>query len=147
MRRTGTLRWTLGPLVAFLQYAYWSGMAAAQEPPQAPAAASSYPIDLPTTLRLAGAQNLDVQLAHNAVDEAHANYASALERFLPTLAPSAAYLHHSGFDQNVNGSVIDVTRHADRNGAYLTAQIPVGDAIFTSLQTPQLVAAADAGAN
>src|SRR5215467_15710898 len=138
MRRTGALRWTLDPLAAFLLHASWSGMAAAQEPPQAPAA-SSYPIDLPTTLRLAGAQNLDVQLAHNAVDDAHANYVSALERFLPTLAPSASYLHHSGFDQNVNGTMIDVTRHADKNGAYLTAQIPVGDAIFTSLQTHQLV--------
>ena len=93
MRRTGTLRSPLGPLVAFLLQSCWSGMAAAQQPPQAPAAASSYPIDLPTTLRLAGAQNLDVQLAHNAVDEAHANYASALERFLPTLAPSASYLN------------------------------------------------------
>jgi len=146
MRRTDTLRWTLGPLVALLLHACWSGMAAAQEPPQAPAAASSYPIDLPTTLRLAGAQNLDVQLAHNAVDEAHANYASALERFLPTLAPSASYLHHSGFDQDVSGRVVDVTKHAETTGAYLTAQIPVGDAIFTSLQTHQLVAAADAGA-
>ena len=146
MRRTGTLRSPLGPLVAFLLQSCWSGMAAAQEPPKAPAAASSYPIDLPTTLRLAGAQNLDVQLAHNAVDEAHANYASALERFLPTLAPSASYLHHSGFDQDVNGRMVDVTKHAETTGAYLTAQIPVGDAIFTSLQTHQLVAAADAGA-
>ena len=146
MRRAGTLPFTLGALVAFLLHVCWSAMAAAQEPPRAPAVAPTYPIDLPTTLRLAGAQNLDVQLAHNAVDDAHANYVSALERFLPTLAPSASYLHHSGFDQNVNGTMIDVTRHADKNGAYLTAQIPVGDAIFTSLQTHQLVAAADAGA-
>ena len=141
MRRTGAGRSSPSLLLAC-----WIGMAAAQEPPRAPAAAPTYPIDLPTTLRLAGAQNLDVQLAHNAVDDAHANYVSALERFLPTLAPSASYLHHSGFDQNVNGTMIDVTRHADKNGAYLTAQIPVGDAIFTSLQTHQLVAAADAGA-
>jgi len=141
MRRTGAGRSSPSLLLAC-----WIGMAAAQEPPHAPAAAPTYPIDLPTTLRLAGAQNLDVQLAHNAVDDAHANYVSALERFLPTLAPSASYLHHSGFDQNVNGTMIDVTRHADKNGAYLTAQIPVGDAIFTSLQTHQLVAAADAGA-
>jgi outer membrane protein TolC len=132
--------------LGFLLPACWSGIAAAQEPPRVSAPAPTYPIDLPTTLRLAGAQNLDIQLAHNAVDDAHANYVSALERFLPTLAPSAAYLHHSGFDQAVDGTMVDVTKHADTTGAYLAAQIPVGDAIFTALQTHQLVAAADAGA-
>ncbi|HEY6926611.1 MAG TPA: TolC family protein [Steroidobacteraceae bacterium] len=132
--------------MAVLVHLSWSGAATAQEPPRAGAAISTYPIDLPTTLRLVGAQNLDVQLAHNAVVEAHANYDSALERFLPTLAPSASYLHHSGFDQDVNGRMVDVTKHADTTGAYLTAQIPVGDAIFAALQTHQLVVAADAGA-
>ena len=57
---------------------------------------STYPIDLPTTLRLAGAKNLDVQLARTVVDEAHANYASAVEKFIPALIPTASYLHHSG---------------------------------------------------
>jgi len=42
--------------------------------------------------------------------------------------------------------LLDVSKHNDTAGAYLTAQIPVGDAIFTALQTHQLVAAADAGA-
>ncbi len=41
--------------------------------------AEPYVIDLATTLRLAGAQNLDVQLARNAVDQAHAGYTSARE--------------------------------------------------------------------
>lgn len=122
MKRTGAAPSILGSL---LLYVFWTGAAAGQEPPQGGAASSTYPIDLPTTLRLAGAQNLDVQLAHNAVVEAHANYVSALERFLPTLAPSASYLHHSGFDQDVNGRMVDVTKHNDTTGAYLTAQIPV----------------------
>ena len=144
MRHTGAAPSILASIT--LLYASLSGVAAGQEPPRGGAAPSTYPIDLPTTLRLAGAQNLDVQLAHNAVAEAHANYVSALERFLPTLAPSASYLHHSGFDQDVNGRMVDVTKHNDTTGAYLTAQIPVGDAIFTALQTHQLMAAADAGA-
>ena len=122
------------------------GAATAQESPPPAATAATYPIDLPTALRLAGAQNLDVQLARNAVDEAHANYASAVERFLPSLVPSASYLRHTGRDQRVEGPLLDVSKHNDTAGAYLTAQIPVGDAIFTALQTHQLVAAADAGA-
>jgi outer membrane protein TolC len=108
--------------------------------------ATALPIDLATTLRLAGAQNLDVQLARAAVDEARANYASALERFVPTLVPSASYLRHGGKAQAVDGTVIDADKHSDTTGIGLTAQIPVGEAIFSSLQSRQLLAAVDAAA-
>lgn len=131
--------------------------AAAQEPPGAagagttsdPAAsqtaASTYPIDLPTTLRLAGARNLDIQLARTVVEEAHATYTSAIEGFLPSLVPAANYLHHAGRDQRVEGPLIDVTRHNESAGVYATAQIPVGEAIFRSLESRRLITAADAG--
>jgi outer membrane protein TolC len=123
---------------------YWN-IAVAQEPPQQSATApSTYPIDLPTTLRLAGARNLDVQLARTVVDEAHANYTSAIEGFLPTLIPGASYLRHTGRDQAVDGPLIDVTKHNQSTGLSATAQIPVGDAIFRSLQSRQLITAADA---
>lgn len=117
----------------------------AQEPPPRPSGApTTYPIDLPTTLRLAGVRNLDVQLARTVVEEAHANYASALEGFLPTVVPAASYLHHTGRDQKVEGALIDVTRHAESRGIYASAQISVGEAVFHSLQSRQLITAADA---
>jgi outer membrane protein TolC len=119
-------------------------VAGAQEPGQPSGTSSTYPIDLPTALRLAGAQNLDVQLARTAVDEAHAHYTSAVEGFLPTLVPAAAYLHHSGRDQEVQGDLIDVTKHYQTAGVAAAAEIPVGDAIFQRLQSRQLIAAADA---
>jgi outer membrane protein TolC len=115
-----------------------------QREPNPAGAESSYPVDLPTVLRLAGAQNLDVQLARNAVDEAHANYDSAVERFLPALVPSASYLRHTGRDQAVDGNLVDVTKHSQTAGVAVSGQIPVGDAIFQALQTRQLVHAADA---
>lgn len=115
------------------------------DPSQQTASAATYPIDLPTTLRLAGAKNLDVQLARTTVDEAHANYTSAIEEFLPSFAPAANYLHHAGRDQRVEGPLIDVTRHNESAGVYASAQIPVGEAIFRSLQGRQLITAADAG--
>src|SRR5712671_7323521 len=87
-----------------------TGAATAQEPVQPAAADSTYPIDLATALRLAGAQNLDVQLARNAVDEAHANYVSSVEQFIPALVPSASYLRHTGRDQNVDGTLIDAPK-------------------------------------
>ena len=114
----------------------------AQESPER--ALPTYPIDLPTTLRLAGDRNLDVQLARTVVEEAHANYVSAIEGFLPSLVPTASYLHHSGRDQRVEGPLIDVTKRNESAGVYAAAQIPVGDAIFRSLQGRQLINAADA---
>jgi outer membrane protein TolC len=114
----------------------------AQESPER--ALPTYPIDLPTTLRLAGDRNLDVQLARTVVEEAHANYVSAIQGFLPSLVPTASYLHHSGRDQRVEGPLIDVTKRNESAGVYAAAQIPVGDAIFRSLQGRQLMNAADA---
>jgi outer membrane protein TolC len=104
------------------------------------------PIDLATTLRLAGAQNLDVELARNAVMEARANHASAIEKFLPALVPSANYLRHSGRAQVVDGTIVDVTKHSDATGVGVSAHIVVGDAIFSTLQSRQFVTAADAAA-
>ena len=118
-----------------------SSTALAQE-----ANASTLPIDLATTLRLAGAQNLDVQLAQNAVEQAHATYASALESFLPSIVPGARYLHHSGRTQAVDGSILDVTKHSDERNVALTGQVVVGDAVFNALQGRRLLSAAEAGA-
>src|SRR5258708_3317296 len=126
------------PILCLLLFASLTGAATSQEAAQSAAADSTYPIDLATVLRLAGAQNLDVQLARNAVDEAHANYTSAVERFLPALVPSATYLRHTGQDQAFNGPVVDVPKNSETVGASLTAQIPVGDAIFSALHAHQL---------
>jgi outer membrane protein TolC len=120
------------------------GLAIAQGP--TPSTANVYPIDLPTTLQLAGAQNLDVRLARTAVEEARANYVSALEKFLPAVTPSASYLRHSGRVQAVDGTILDVTKRSETSGVGLSAQIPVGEAIFAALLSRQLLAAADAAA-
>src|SRR5437879_9431050 len=132
--------------LCILLSAVFSG-AAAQESTQqttAEGTGSTFPIDLVTALRLAGARNLDVQLARTAVQDAHANYYSAVERFLPTFVPAASYLHHTGRDQNVNGTLLDVTKHNETAGVTAVAEIPVGEALFQTLQTRQLLAAADA---
>ena len=126
--------------------ALFSG-AAAQEPARQTTAdgpGSTFPIDLVTALRLAGARNLDVQLARTAVEDAHANYYSAVERFLPSFVPAASYLRHTGRDQDVNGPLIDVTKHSETAGVTAAAEVPVGEALFQTLQTRQLLAAADA---
>src|SRR5205085_11475178 len=47
-----------------------------------------FPIDLPTVLRLANAQNLDVQIARQRLEEAKAQNDSAAEQFLPWISPA-----------------------------------------------------------
>jgi outer membrane protein TolC len=110
------------------------------------AGSGALPIDLATTLRLAGAQNLDVQLARNAVEQAHAGYTSALGSFLPAIVPAARYLRHTGSVQTADGSMIDADKRSEEIGIALTGQVAVGEAVFGTLQGRRLVNAAQAGA-
>ena len=70
------------------------------------------PIDLPTALRLGGAQNLDVQIAREKLAEAKANHASAVSQFFPWLSPGITYRRHDDKIQDVEGNVIDVHKYS-----------------------------------
>ncbi len=100
-------------------------------------------IDLPTALRLAHAQNLDVQIARERLNEARGNRESAVEQFLPWIAPGAAFRRHTGRIQAVDGTMLDVDKQSYTAGGAVTAQIDLGDAIYRSLASKQLVTAAD----
>src|ERR1019366_387133 len=103
-----------------------------------------YPIDLPTALRLAGAQNLDIQLARERLSEAQANRQSALEQFFPWLNVGAAYHRRDGVAQAVPaGTISDAHFQSYNPGGALTAQMDLGDAIYKSLAAKQLVKASD----
>ena len=124
--------------------------ASSAERPAPPAAATDpsgaaavYPIDLPTALRLAGAQNLDVQLARERLAEARANHQGALAQFFPWLAPGAVYRRHENRVQAVDGTIFDADKQSYSVGGSLTAQVELGDAIYKSLVAKQLVKAAD----
>jgi outer membrane protein TolC len=105
-----------------------------------------YPIDLPTALRLAGAQNLDVQIARERLREAEANRASALEQFFPWVSPGVGYHRRDGVAQAVpSGIISDAHYQSYAPGATLTAQVALGDAIYNSLASRQLVKASDQG--
>src|SRR5438445_7337108 len=102
-------------------------------------------IDLPSTLRLAGARSLDVQLAREKLDEAHAAEESAIERFFPWLAPGATYRRHDNLIQNTEGLIEEVHKESYAPGGTVIAQTDIGDAIFTSLEAHQLTKAARHG--
>lgn len=99
-------------------------------------------IDLATALRLAGAQNVDVQIARTRLDKAKAEHAMAMSRFFPWLAPGFGYRRHGGNLQESAGKIIDVDKQQYTAGAAITAEVDLGDAIYSSLAAKQLVGAA-----
>ena len=104
-----------------------------------------HPIDLATALRLAGAQNLDVQLAREKLAEARANNEGATWQLFPWLAPGFAYRGHDNRIQDVQGQIIDVHRDSYELGGAFVARLDVGDAIYKKLAARQLAKAAEHG--
>jgi outer membrane protein TolC len=103
-----------------------------------------YPIDLPTVLRLAGAQNLEIQIARQHLKEAEAERSSALERFFPWVSPGIAYHRRDGVAQAVPaGTISDAHFQSYAPGVGLAAQLDLGDAIYGALAAKQMVRASD----
>src|SRR3989449_2531868 len=102
-------------------------------------------INLPTVLRLAGARNIDIQLAREKLAEAYAAEESAMERFFPWLAPGVTYRRHDNLIQNTEGLIEEVHKQSYAPGGTVAAQIDIGDAIFKSLEAHQLTKAARHG--
>ncbi len=107
--------------------------------------ATTHPIDLPTVLQLAGAQNIDVQIARERLAEARANRDIATEQFFPWIAPGVGYRRHDGQLQDITGTVFDASKQSYTLGGTLTAQVDLGDAYYKSLAAKQLVKAAGHG--
>lgn len=105
-------------------------------------ASKIYIVNLPTTLRLAGARNIDIQLAREKLAEARASQESAIEKFFPAAAPGITYRRHDNLIQNTEGVIEDVHKQSYAPGVTITAQTDLGDAIFKSLAAHQLVKAA-----
>lgn len=116
-----------------------SATAAYAQPADAP-----YPINLPTVLKLARADNLDVKLAEERIKEAQANHAAAISKFLPWVTAGVTWRRHEGATQAVDGTVVDVDKDSTSVGPTITAQIDVGDALFSTLAAKQTIAASEA---
>ena len=102
-------------------------------------------IDLPSALRLAGARNIDIQLAREKLAEAYAGEESAIERFFPWVAPGVTYRKHDNVIQNTEGLIEEVHKQSYAPGSTIAAQTDIGDAIFKSLEAHHLTNAARHG--
>jgi len=96
-------------------------------------AVRSEPIDLPTALRLAGAQSLDVQLAEARWREAQASADSTAWALFPTISPGVGYRKHSGQLQDIVGQVSDITKESVSAGATLGVSLELGEAVYRRL--------------
>src|SRR5690606_26086865 len=76
-----------------------------------------FPIDLPTALRLADAENPQVNLAREQIRQAYANQAQAQVLWLPSLRAGVHWNKHDGSIQEVAGPVFDVSRSSLWAGA------------------------------
>ncbi len=133
-------------LPAFLAVSWFVQQSPAALSAEPADATNTYPIDLPTALRLAGAQNLDIQIARERLKEAEANRLGAREQFFPSLAPGVTYHRRDGVAQAVpSGIISDAHFQSYSPGVTLSAQVAIGDALFNSLAAKQLArASADA---
>src|SRR5438132_8365776 len=102
-------------------------------------------INLPTALRLAGARNIDIQLAREKLAEAYAAEESAREQFFPWVAPGVTYRKHDNLIQNTEGLIEEVHKQSYAPGSTIAAQTDIGDAIFKSLEAHHLTNAARHG--
>ncbi len=109
------------------------------------------PIDLPTALRLAGANNIDLALVKEALTQAQAQNEAATLSLLPTLSGGFGYSKHNGAVQDVSGNVIEAYKQLHSITGGINSQINYGDAIFNKLAAMRLQSAAeysvDAGHN
>lgn len=114
------------------------------DPASGGAGSETYPIDLPAVLQLAGAQNLDVQVAREKLAEARALHESTLLQFFPWLSVGAAYGRHDGQIQATEGDLLTVSRQDTyAPGATLTGRWELGEAIYRKLAAKQVERAAD----
>jgi outer membrane protein TolC len=121
--------------------------------------AEPFLVDLPTVLRLADADNLQVGIARLQINQALARQQRAEALWLPSIRAGANYNRHDGAIQDVVGKQFDTSRGAFYSGlgagAYgaaspmvpgVLAQFHLTDALFQPLAAKQVVGARSQGA-
>lgn len=105
---------------------------------------AAYPIDLPTALRLAGAENPTVNAARARYREALAQYDRTRVMWIPNLTFGPAFFYHEGIDQNRRGDIFSVARGNFTLLGGPTLRVDLADAIFMPLVARRGVESADA---
>src|SRR5258708_37604171 len=97
-------------------------------------------------MRLAGANNLDIQIAEQRLVEAQAGHEQALLQFFPYASPGVAFKRHEGNLQTSEGPLIDTNKESLAVGASVVAQLELGETIYKAMISKRLATAAQFGA-
>jgi outer membrane protein TolC len=109
--------------------------------------AAPQPIDLATTLRLAGADNLSVKIAQEKLAEARAEADIARERLFPWVSVGTTFRQHENNIQTVEGRIIDADKRSFSAGVGLNAQWDFGEVYYQKLAAQQRARAEEAAAS
>ena len=99
------------------------------------------PINLPTALRLANVQPIDIALASQRVQLAAAQLERARVLWLPTVLMGVDYFRHDGRIQDVGGNLFDTSKSSFMVGAAPIAVFAFSDAFFEPLAARQVARA------
>ena len=99
-------------------------------------------LNLPTTMRLAGARNDDIAIARTRHAEAIAESRSAWQRFWPSLSLAAASRGHQGRVQDIGGALFDANKQQYTLGGALLVDWSPGEIYFAALAANQRALAA-----
>lgn len=106
----------------------------------------SYPIDLPTALRLGDADSLQIAVAREQMAVATARLEGAEALWLPSITAGANYQFHVGQIQRAPGQIIEQNRNSLGVGAGPNLSVDMADAIYEPLIQEQRLAADTAAA-
>jgi outer membrane protein TolC len=100
-------------------------------------------VDLRTVLKLAGANNDEIQLARAKHDEAVAESKQAWQRFWPALSLGAGYRGHDGRLQDIGGNVFNANKQQYNVGTGVMIDWSPGDIYYAALAAKQKALAAE----
>lgn len=100
-------------------------------------------VDLPTVMKLAGANNDEIQLARAKHTETLAESKLAWQRFWPSLTLGAGYRRTDGNVQDIAGAVFDVSKQQYTVGPNLMIDWSPGDMYYAALVAKQKALAAE----
>ncbi len=100
-------------------------------------------VSLPTVMKLAGANNDEIQQAQVKHTEMIAESKQAWQRFWPTLSLNAGYRGHEGRVQDIAGAVFDARKQQYTLGTAILVDWSPGDIYYSALAAKQKAIAAE----
>ncbi len=100
-------------------------------------------VDLTTVMKLAGANNDEIQLARVKHTETIAESKQAWQRFWPSLSLGVGYRRHDGNIQDVAGAVFNAYKQQYTVGTNIMIDWSPGDLYYSALATKQKALAAE----